>query len=129
MCSVWSTGEHLPNISRYPRLKLGVEPARHLRVHPHPLDSNTCSNLRSGLVTRPHRRTPATEPLEPLARAVAAELERLHVRAVIEVDFDHGMVIIEGLTNADLVVLLTGFRRARVKADSIGGGAIAVWPS
>ena len=80
-------------------------------------------------MTRPHRRTPATEPLEPLARAVAAELERLHVRALVEVDFERGVVMIEELAEADLVVLLTGFRRARVKAEAVGGGAIAVWPS
>jgi hypothetical protein len=71
------------------------------------------------------------EPLIPLARAVASEVERLDAfPAAVHIDGRRSVVVIEGLAGPETVARLQqALKRVRLRVEGDGAGRLRVYPS
>lgn len=71
------------------------------------------------------------EPLIPLARAVAAEIDRLDLYpAAVHIDTAQRVVVVEGVEHADPQErLIAAFGKARLRVEAVERGVLIVHPS
>lgn len=71
------------------------------------------------------------EPLIPLARAVAAEIDRLDLYpAAVHIDTGRRVVVVEGVEQTDpRQRLIAAFGKARLRVEAADRGALIVHPS
>ncbi|NUP53875.1 MAG: hypothetical protein HOW97_42130 [Catenulispora sp.] len=71
------------------------------------------------------------EPLIPLARAVASEVDRLDAfPAAVHIDEQLAVVVVEGLAGPEAVVRVRhALGRVRLRVEDDGAGRLRVYPS
>ena len=76
-------------------------------------------------------RSGGVEPLIPLARAVASEVDRLDAfPAAVHIDERLAVVVVEGLAGPDVSARLRhALDRVRLRVEEEGAGRLRVYPS
>ena len=71
------------------------------------------------------------EPLIPLARAVAAEIDRLDLYpAAVHIDAARRVVVVEGVERSDPQArLIAAFGKARLRVETADRGILIIHPS